>query len=122
MVAEAHLKTLHGGVGLTMAEIRERYWIPRLRRLVKKVVKACNGCKRFETNAFATPPPGQLPKDRTEGQNAFQVVGVDFTGPLKNRERNTRESKAYLALFACSLTRGVYLELLSSLETGEFLR
>ena len=54
MVAEAHISTLHRGVSLTMAKIREKYWVPRLRRLAKRVVKACNGCKRFHTTAFAT--------------------------------------------------------------------
>jgi hypothetical protein len=33
-----------------------------------------------------------------------------------------QEGKAYLALFACSLTRGVHLELVKSLETEEFLK
>lgn len=122
MVADAHIRTLHGGVSLTMAKIRERYWVPRLRRLAKRVVKACNGCKRFRATAFAVPPPGQLPRDRTEGENAFQVVGVDFAGPLKYRKGRNHEGKAYITLYACSLTRGIYLELLPSLETGEFLR
>ena len=122
LVEEAHDRTLHGGVSLTMAKIRERYWVPRLRRLARKVVKACNGCKRFHATAFINPPPGQLPKDRTEGQNAFQVIGVDFAGPLKFRKKKGQDGKAYLVLYACSLTRGIYLELLSSLETSEFLR
>lgn len=35
LVEDAHRCTLHGGVGLTIARIRERYWVPRLRRLAK---------------------------------------------------------------------------------------
>ena len=35
-IVRAHLVTLHVGVGMTMAKVRERYWIPRLRRLFKK--------------------------------------------------------------------------------------
>ena len=36
---------------------------------------------------------------------------------------NQRESKkAYVVLYSCSLTRGVFLELLSSLETKEFIQ
>ena len=31
LVEDAHLCTLHGGVGMTMARIREQYWVPRLR-------------------------------------------------------------------------------------------
>ena len=121
VVAEEHLTTLHGGVSLTMAKLREKYCIPRLRRLAKTVVKACNGCKRFHTSAFATPPLEQLPRNRTEGKNAFQVIGVDFVGPLKYRKQKNKEGKAYITLHACSLTGGIYLELLSSLETEEFL-
>ena len=48
-------------------------------------------------------------------------MGVDFAGPLKYREKRRREAKAYIVLYACSLTRGLYLELLPNLETTEFL-
>ena len=105
-----------------MAKVREQYWVPRLRRLTKKVVKNCHGCKRFNVQAFAAPPPGQLPKDRTEGQSAFEVIGVDFAGPLKYRKRKNLEGKAYITLYACSLKRGIYLDLLLSLDTSEFIR
>ena len=44
-----------------------------------------------------------------------------FAGPMKCRKKKGHEGKAYLVLYACSLTRGIYLELLSSLETSEFL-
>ena len=40
-VEEAHESTLHGGTQLTMAKVRERHWVPRLRRLVKRIVKKC---------------------------------------------------------------------------------
>ena len=104
-----------------MAAVRENYWVPRLRRLVKKVTKECWGCKRFQATAVATSPPGLLPTNRTEGTTAFEVVGVDFAGPIRYRKGSNREGKAYIALFACSLTRGVHLELLPSLETEKFL-
>ena len=31
---------------------------------------------------MATPPPGLLPIDRTEGSTPFEVIGVDFAGPI----------------------------------------
>ena len=60
LARHAHLRTLHGGLGLTMAEVREKYWIPKLHKLTKKVVKSCWGCKRFQAVAQATPPPGSF--------------------------------------------------------------
>ena len=82
LVHQAHLATLHGGVGLVMARIRELYWVPRLRRLVKKVRGKCWGCKRFRTKPFPSPPPGNLPRTRTSGNTPYEVIGVDFAGPI----------------------------------------
>ena len=62
-----------------------------------------------------------LPKDRTEGTAAFQVVGVYFAGPLKYRKGKKNEAKAYIMLYACSLTQGIYLELSPNMETKEFM-
>ena len=66
-------------------------------------------------------PPGKLPKDRSEGTAAFQVVGVDFAGPPRYRKGKKNEGKACIVLYACSLTRGIYVELLPSMETMEFM-
>ncbi len=122
LVHQAHMDTLHGGVALTMAKLREQYWIPRLRRLVKGVRSSCYGCVRFRAKSYSSPPPGQLPTSRTQGDTPYAVIGVDFAGPIKYRIKANTDSKAYLILYACSLTRGVYLELLRSMETDEFMR
>ena len=121
LVQEAHLRTLHGGVGLTMTQIRRRYWIPKLRSLAKRQIKSCYGCRRFQAAAVVQPPPGLLPKDRTEGNRVFQVVSVDYAGPLKYRKKSGKDGKAYIVLYTCSLTRALYLELTSTMETREFL-
>ena len=81
LVQNAHQRTLHGGVRLTMAKIRKNIWVPILRKLVKKVIKRCHGCQRFHVQPVSKPPPGNLPIDRTQGLRPFQVVGVDFAGP-----------------------------------------
>ena len=46
IIEHFHLATLHGGVQSTMAKLRERFWIPKLRQLTKTLVHNCNTCKR----------------------------------------------------------------------------
>jgi transposase InsO family protein len=121
VVEQAHLVTLHGGVAMTMAKVRERFWIPKLRSLVKRVRSKCHGCSRFRSQAYSRPPPGNLPPSRTKGSTPFQVLGVDFAGPIRYQTKAKAERKAYLVLYGCSLTRAVHLDLLRSLELGEFL-
>ena len=78
LVEDSHLRTLRGGVGMTMAHVRENYWIPRLRQLVRKVIKKCYGCRRFQAKALQQRPPGMLPLEKTVGNHPFQAIGVDF--------------------------------------------
>ena len=107
---------------MTMARVREHCWVPRLRQLTRKVVKRCFGCRRFQAKAIVQPPPGLLPLDRTDGTRPFQTIGVDFAGPIKYLKKPKQEAKSYIVLYACSLTRAVYLQMLHSLETQEFLQ
>ena len=112
LVLRAQLQTLHEGVSLTIAKIREKYWIPPPRRLTKRVINKCPGCKRFQVTALANPPTGNLPKKRTEGSVPFKSIGVDFAGPIKYLRKNKREMKPCILLHAYSSTRAVYLDLL----------
>ena len=118
----AHLHTLHEGVSLTMARIREKYWIPRLRILTKRVINECLGWKRFQATTLANPPTGNLPKERTEGLVPFESIAVDFAGPIKYVSKNKSEMKAYILLHACGSTRAVCFYLLPDQTTEHLLR
>ena len=121
LVQHAREAILHGGVSLTMAKVRETHWAPRLRQLVKRLIKRCYGCKRSHAVAYSNLPPGNLPQDRTVETTPFPVVGVDYAGPVKYRVSRNREGKAYIVLYACSLSRALYLELTKIMETEEFI-
>ena len=66
LVEKAHLQTIHGGVTLTMGIVRDLYWIPTLRELVKRRIKRCYGCKRFNISHYPKPLQGLIPTDRTK--------------------------------------------------------
>ena len=54
LVTSANKNTLHGGVSLTMAKVRGKYWLPQLRRLTKRVIKSCNGCQKVSSRSLCT--------------------------------------------------------------------
>ena len=122
LVEEAHLQTIHGGVTLTMAKIREQYWVPTLRQLVKRLIKRCYGCKRFHMSHYPKPSQGLLPTDRTTPNLPFSIIGTDYAGPLICKKKGNRDIKLYLLLFTCSLTRAVHLEILVNQTTHEFIQ
>ena len=121
LVRNAHLLTLHGGVGLTMTKVRENYWVPQLRQLSKKIRNRCNGCKRMHATPLNKPPPGMLPVERTSGDRPFQVLGLDYAGPLIYKKTAKTEGKAYIMLYTCSLTRAIWLDLLPNQSQISFI-
>ena len=50
------------------------------------------------------------------------MIGVDFAGPLRYWKKPKTEGKVYILLYACSVTRAVYVDLVPNLETTEFSR
>ena len=122
LIDHYHKRLLHGGVSVTMCSIRERFWISKLRSLVKKMVHECNHCKKFRVKALAAPAKSLLPDFRSTLTTPFEYTGVDFAGPIIYRENKKTIAKAYVALFTCSTTRAVHLKLCKDLTADEFKR
>ena len=122
IIEHCHLQTLHGGVATTMNKVRQKYWIPKLRALVKSVRHKCNHCKKYRAKVLSAPPTSALPRFRTEFTEPFNVTGVDFAGPLLYKSGNNGTSKAYITLFTCASTRAVHLKLCKDMTVMEFKR
>ena len=61
--------------------------------------------KRNHATTYPNPKPGPLTKDKTEQYYLFQVIGVDYAGPVSNRSKTSKYFKAYILLFSCSQKR-----------------
>ncbi|KMQ87200.1 hypothetical protein RF55_13588 [Lasius niger] len=95
IVEACHRRALHGGVQLTLGMIRQRYWIPRSRAVVK----------------------GQIFRP-------FLHTGLDYAGPIwmrTSKGRGQRAYKAFIAVFVCLSTRAVHLEAVSDYTAEAFL-
>ncbi|KAF6213740.1 hypothetical protein GE061_011462 [Apolygus lucorum] len=103
--------------------IQTRFWMPNLRRLVRKRNFMCLKC--FKLNAKSRiPVMGDLPSYRVQAKRAFAHTGVDFAGPFAMRyslKRKADVSKVYLCLFVCMETKALHLEAVTQLSTESFL-
>ena len=92
LIKEAHKRTYHGGVNDTMAEIRQRFWIPALRQVTRKIVHECMVCKKIEGKPFRSKPQPPLPDFRVKPSNPFSYCAIDFAGHYisENRKANGR--------------------------------
>ncbi|XP_070068094.1 uncharacterized protein [Drosophila takahashii] len=116
IVYHFHDKMKHQNVDATIAEIRMRFWVTKLRRVLRKVTSACNVCK-LQRARPVPPMMGSLPEDRLEANGwPFKNTGLDYFGPLMVTVARHKE-KRWVALFTCLTTRAIHLELAHDLST-----
>ncbi|UYV77957.1 hypothetical protein LAZ67_15003031 [Cordylochernes scorpioides] len=116
LIWEVHLKNGHVGVQFILSKLREKFWIIRGRKTIKKIISKCIACKRLKEKSLQR-PMAALPENRIGLGKPFQVTGVDLLGPLHLKEGG----KVWVAAFTCAVYRAIHLELVKSLETGVFM-
>lgn len=123
IIADAHLKTLHGGSQLMLTYIQSKYWILGAKEIIKSYVRKCIKCIRYAapTNNQLM---GQLPTARVTPSRPFKCSGVDYAGPISIRTskgRGQHSYKGYICLFVCMATKAVHIEAVTDLSTQGFL-
>lgn len=123
LIRHLHHVHFHLGFQALQAHIRRRYWVFRLRQVLKAELRKCLTCFKASARPQA-PIMGYLPSCRVRPSRPFTECGVDFAGPFSiklSARRNPTTTKAYLCIFLCMATRAVHLEVVSSLSTDSFL-
>ncbi|XP_039303429.1 uncharacterized protein LOC120357331 [Solenopsis invicta] len=121
IIEHEHVRNLDVGTQAIMASVRQRYWPLAIRLTTRKIIQNCITCfkaKPRQSEAIM----GSLPASRVTGYRPFFRCGI--AGPVILRERkrrNSRNHKAYIAIFVCSTTKAVHIELVSDLTTEAFL-
>ena len=106
LIAHANLKTLHVGSGIHN-ERGQRKILDSKVTSAHKMCKSQVGCKRFRVVACPAPAVGDLLLDQTNGSRQFQVIGINFAGPLIYIRSEKQEEKAYILVYSCNLTQAV---------------
>ena len=121
IIFECHKNARHMKTAATLTEFRSRFWVSKGRQYVKKVLKQCLICRKFNGKPYHDPPSAPLPHFRVSEAPPFSHVGVDFAGPLYTKGDQGTMSKCYIVLFSCCITRAVHLELIHDLTAFSFI-
>jgi len=123
IVSAEHIRIHHAGPQLLTASLREKYWISRIRNLVKTEKHQCLTCYKFKAQATQQ-LMGELPSAQVQPSRPFLTTGIDYAGPISLRLGTTCSKtiiKGYIAIFVCFTTRAVHIEVVTSLTTEAFL-
>ncbi|XP_063530781.1 uncharacterized protein LOC134741814 [Cydia strobilella] len=120
IVRDYHVKLAHGNQETIVNEVKQRFWILRLRPTVKFIASSCMLC-RIRKCQPRIPRMGDLPRARmAHHQRAFSYCGLDLFGPMEVVVGRRRE-KRYGVLYTCLTVRAIHIELVSSLTSDSLI-
>ena len=123
LLHDLHYLYNHASARVLMVLTAERFHIPGLRALARHIAHECIPCRRMDAKPcrqLMGPPQAE----RVQPAPPFENVGFDYAGPLMLKRGNPRKpvlDKAYVAVYVCTVTKALHLELVSSLTTDAFL-
>ena len=117
LIEDSHGKVFHKDVKSIVNVARSRFWICQGRKSVKAVLRKCIMYKRYQGR-----PLLPCPSPVNISSHSFQVVGLDYAGPLLIKTEKGTAQKAYILLFTCATSRTIHLELTPDMLIPSFLR
>ncbi|GFT37617.1 integrase catalytic domain-containing protein [Trichonephila clavipes] len=118
-----HILYFHTGAEVTLANIRNSFWIPSARNEVRKILRTCITCRKVSAKG-SQKLMSDLPAARVTACRVFSQIGIDYWGPfqLKTFSGKCRQiRKVYVCVFICFTVKAIHLEIVSDLTTEAFL-
>ena len=117
LLRDYHLRFRHGSNETIINELRENYYITRVRQVLKSITYNCLSCKLRRAKP-RIPLMASLPLGRVAyKQRPFSHCGIDYFGPMWVKIGRRRE-KRWGVLMTCLTTRAVHLELAHTLSAS----
>ncbi|XP_043069570.2 uncharacterized protein [Drosophila bipectinata] len=117
IVRSFHEKYHHLAHETVINDIKNSFYISRLRVLHKSVRNTCQQCK-IDRAVPRPPQMAPIPRARVGSfERPFTYTGVDYFGPLLVNV-GRRKEKRWVALFTCLTLRAVHFEIAYSLDTS----
>ncbi|XP_028404047.1 uncharacterized protein LOC114526670, partial [Dendronephthya gigantea] len=85
VIRHCHEKVAHAGRGITLNELRSKYWVINANSRVRHYISKCVGCRRLRA-AVSQQKMADLPADRVTQAPPFTYCAVDYFGPYYIKE------------------------------------
>ena len=121
VILHMHIKNSHAGVYSVLSELRKTFWIPKYFSVVKKELRKCVNCRRFNRRTVKL---NQSPyRDfRLDPPNIpYRSIFLDYLGPYYVKINNVK-TKVWLVCITCLWSRAINLKICIDLTVPTFLR
>ena len=108
-----------------MAHVRRDVWVVKARKIATSIDQKCRKCLE-RRKKWSGQSMGDLPSCRSNIMPAWSAVNMDLFGPMIIRDDCVKKGprvykKVYGVIYACTRTRGVYLDIATDYSTESVL-
>ena len=121
IIRDAHIKMSHAGSYSLLNSLRKQFWIPQFFSKVKKLLKGCVVCRRFNARTVKLNQNSYRDFRMNPPNVPFQSIFIDHLGPVYIR-LNDQKIKIWLLVVSCMWTRAVNLKVCFDLSVRSFLQ
>ena len=121
IIRKFHDKLFHSGIYAILSEFRQEFYVSSCFSVIKKVLKSCVHCKRFNGRTIKNNQSSYRDFRLTPDNRPFSAVAIDYAGPFKVKI-NSKLEKVYVLVITCLFTRAINLKVSLNLTTREFIR
>ena len=121
IIRKVHNNLNHLGTYSCLTALRKEYWIPRIFSLVKRVIRGCVHCRRFNERTIKLSQNSYKDYRLEPNSIPFSEVFIDYIGPYFIKVGAQRE-KVWVLVVTYIYTKCVNLKVSVDMSATEFLR
>jgi len=121
IVVETHTKLNHCGYWSVLSELRKNYYIPSCYSVVKRTLRKCIWCRRFNNRSIKVNQSDYRDFRLSPSTIPFRTMFIDYLGPYTVKLSGVR-IKVYLLCLTCLWSRALNLQLCRDLSVPNFLK
>ena len=121
IVSQMHEVYSHCGAHHLLKELRVEFYVVGFLSLIKKVLKGCIICRRFNARKIKLNQSDYRLDRISPKPEPFAQIYLDYAGPFKTRLGNS-VIKVWLLIITCMWSRAINIIICRSLETEDFLK
>ena len=121
LISNIHGDLAHGGTYNVLSVLRKQFWVPSIYSTVKKILKACVSCRRFNARNVKLNTNSYRPFRAEPPSQCYKYLFCDYMGPI-NIKYGEKKLKIWILCFTCLWSRSVNLKICPDLTAKGFLR
>ena len=122
IILNIHESNKHISAKYTLNEFRQKFWLLCGKRIVRNITRACITCRKRHCKSYRYPPSPPPPTNSTIHVRFLLLEYITLDQVLFKIFTLLKMTLAWVALYKCTASRGICLDLVPNMNSASFIR